>query len=46
VWVFGLLVLALVAGVTTHFWRRTAPVESAAVLLLLAFTALFMGTGH
>jgi len=46
VWVFGLLVLALAAGIATQFWRRTAPVESAAVLLLLAFTALFMGTGH
>ena len=46
VWVFGLLVLALLAGVATHRWRRTAPVESAAVLLLLVFTALFMGTGH
>jgi hypothetical protein len=45
-WVFGLLVLALAAGIATQFWRRTAPVESAAVLLLLAFTALFMGTGH
>lgn len=45
-WVFGLLVLALAAGVATQFWRRTAPWESAVVLLLLAFTALFMGTGH
>jgi hypothetical protein len=45
-WVFGLLALALAAGAATQFWRRTAPVESAAVLLLLAFTALFMGTGH
>ena len=44
-WIFGLLALALLAGVTTHFWRRTAPVESA-VLLLLMFTALFMGAGH
>jgi len=46
VWIFGLLGLALLAGVTTLVWRRTAPVESAVVLLLLAFTALFMGAGH
>lgn len=41
-----LLVLALLAGATTQFWRRTAPAESAAVLVLLAFTALYMGSGH
>jgi hypothetical protein len=46
VWVYGLLGLALLAGMTTRFWRRTAPVESAAVLCPLMFTALFMGTGH
>jgi hypothetical protein len=45
-WIFGLLGLALLAGVTTHLWRRTAPVESAAVLFLLMFTALFMGAGY
>jgi hypothetical protein len=45
-WVFALLVLALAAGAATQFWRRTAPIESAVVLLLLVFTALFMGTGH
>lgn len=32
-WAFALLGLALVAGAATRFWRRTAPVESAAVLL-------------
>ena len=46
VWVFGLLGLALLAGAATHVWRRTAPVESAAILVVLIFTALFMGTGH
>lgn len=46
VWVFALLGLAVLAGVTTQLWRRTAPVESAAVLLLSIFTAIFMGTGH
>lgn len=45
-WIFGLLGFALLAGVSTQLWRRTAPVESTAALLLLAFTALFMGTGH
>jgi hypothetical protein len=45
-WVFGLLGFALLAGVTTLFWRRTAPIESAVVLVLLAFTAVWMGTGH
>jgi hypothetical protein len=45
-WIFILLGLALSAGITTQLWRRTAPVESAAVLLLLASTALFMGAGH
>ena len=46
VWIFCLLGLALLAGAATHLWRRTAPVESAAMLLVLIFTALFMGTGH
>jgi hypothetical protein len=45
-WVFGLLALALVAGIATQRWRRTAPWESAGVLLLLAFTATFMSAGH
>jgi len=45
-WIFGLLGFALLAGVTTLVWRRTAAVESAVVLVLLMFTALFMGTGH
>ncbi len=46
VWIFGLLGLALLAGITTRLWRRTVSFESAAVLLLLSFTALFMGGGH
>jgi hypothetical protein len=46
VWIFGLLGFALLAGITTLVWRRTAAVESAVVLVLLMFTALFMGTGH
>jgi hypothetical protein len=46
VWIFGLLGLGLLAGISTWLWRRTAPIESAAVLLLVSFTALFMGTGH
>ena len=45
-WIFVLLGLALAAGVTTQLWRRTTAVESAIVLLLLAFTALYMGAGH
>ena len=45
-WVFALLVLALAAGAATQRWRRTAPWESAVVLLLLAFTATFMSAGH
>ncbi len=45
-WIFVLLAAAVVAGVTTHLWRRTRPVESAVVLVLLMFTALFMGAGH
>jgi hypothetical protein len=46
VWVFVLLGLALLAGITTYLWRRTVPFETAIVLVLLAFTALFMGAGH
>src|SRR5262249_29964404 len=42
-WVLGLLGLAVAAGVTTHIWRRTFPVESAIVLVLLMLTAFFMG---
>ena len=45
-WVFGLFVLALAAGIATQRWRRTAPWESAVMLLLLAFTATFMSAGH
>jgi hypothetical protein len=45
-WIYALLGLALVAGATTQLWRRTPPVESAALLFLLVFTALYMGTGH
>lgn len=46
VWVLGLLGLSVLAGVAALFWRRTKPVESAVLLLLLAFTALFMSAGH
>jgi hypothetical protein len=49
-WVFLLLGLALLAGITTVVWRDTAAFGHAAfraaVLLLVAFTALWMGTGH
>lgn len=45
-WVFTLLGLAFVAGLTTYFWRRTGSVESAVVLALLFLTALYMGAGH
>jgi len=45
-WIFGLLGFALLAGITTLVWRRTARVESAVVLVLLMLTALWMGTGH
>jgi len=44
VWVFALLGLAFLAAATTLLWRRTAAVESVAVLVLLLFTAMFMGT--
>ena len=46
VWIFGLLGFALLAGITTLVWRRTAPVVTAVVLVLLMLTALWMGTGH
>jgi hypothetical protein len=45
-WIYVLLGLAIAAGLATQFWRRTPPVESALVLVLLAFTALYMGVGH
>lgn len=45
-WIFVLLGAAVAAGLTTHLWRRSMPIESEAVLVLLMFTALFMGTGH
>jgi uncharacterized membrane protein HdeD (DUF308 family) len=44
VWIFALLGLAFLAAATTLLWRRTAAVERVAVLLLLLFTAMFMGT--
>jgi hypothetical protein len=44
VWIFVLLGLAFLAAATTLLWGRTAAVESVAVLLLLLFTAMFMGT--
>jgi hypothetical protein len=43
VWIFALLGLAFLAAATTLLWRRTAAVESVAVLVLLLFTAMFMG---
>jgi hypothetical protein len=43
VWIFALLGLAFVAMATTLLWRRPAAVESVAVLVLLLFTARFMG---
>jgi hypothetical protein len=43
VWIFALLGLAFLAAATTLLWRRTAAVESVAVLVLLVFTAMFMG---
>ena len=43
VWIFVLLGLAFLAAATTLLWRRTAAVESVAVLGLLLFTAMFMG---
>ena len=45
-WIFALLGVAVAAGVATQLWRRTPPLESAIVLALLLFTALFMGVGH
>jgi hypothetical protein len=44
VWIFVLLGLAFLAAATTLLWGRTAAVESVAVLLMLLFTAMFMGT--
>lgn len=44
VWVLALLGLAFLAAATTLLWRRTAAVESVTVLVLLLFTAMFMGT--
>jgi hypothetical protein len=43
-WMFVLLGAAIVTGVTAYAWRRTRRVESVAVLVLLLFTAMFMGT--
>jgi hypothetical protein len=43
-WIYTLLGLALIAGLTTWRWQRTRPVETVVVLVLLAITALFMGT--
>jgi len=42
VWVFLLLGAAILTGVTAWVWRRTKPLESVAVLSLLAVTVLFM----
>ena len=42
--IFALLGLSFLAAATTLLWRRTAAVESVAVLVLLLFTAMFMGT--
>jgi hypothetical protein len=44
VWIFALLGLSFLVAGTTLLWRRTAAVESVAVLVLLLFTAMFMGT--
>ena len=46
VWIFALLGLAFLAAATTLLWRRAAAVESVSVLVLLLFTAMFMGSGH
>lgn len=43
VWIFVLLGLSLLAAATTLLWRRTAPVETVAILVLLLFAAMFMG---
>lgn len=43
-WMFVLLGAAIMTGVTAYAWRRTRPVESVAVLVLLLFAAMFMGT--
>jgi hypothetical protein len=42
-WIFVLLGLAFLAAATTLLWRRAAGVESVVVLVLLLFTAMFMG---
>ena len=42
VWVFLLLGAAILTGATAWVWRRTKPLESVAVLSLLAVTVLFM----
>ena len=44
VWIFALLGLSVLVAATTLLWRRTAAVESVVVLVLLLFTAMFMGT--
>ena len=44
VWIIALLVLSLLVAATTLLWRRTAAVESVAVLALLLLAAMFMGT--
>ena len=41
-WIFILLGLSILVAATTLLWRRTAAVESVAVLGLLLLTALFM----
>ena len=43
-WIYALLGLALIAGLTTWRWQRTWPVETIVLLVLLTITALFMGT--
>ena len=42
-WIYLMVGLALVSGLTTLLWRRTAPVETTLVLFLLAVTTLFTG---
>ena len=44
VWIFALLGLSLLAAATTLLWRRTRPLESVVVLVLLLFSTMFMGT--
>ena len=45
-WVFFLLGVAVVAGIATQLRERPGKILSATALVLLLFTALFMGTGH